>query len=74
MNHEWDWPPTRRRRFYRTIYYRQPLGWGSPVARKAARIYGRVTIVIIKMLIAIPLAMIAIGAFWLLWVIITRFN
>jgi hypothetical protein len=26
--HEWDWPPVRRRRFYRTIDYYQPSGWG----------------------------------------------
>jgi hypothetical protein len=28
-------------------------------------------VVAIKMLIAVPLALMAIGAFWLLWVIIT---
>jgi hypothetical protein len=71
MNHEWDWPPTRRRRFYRTIDYCQPSGWSSPGVRNAARIYWRVTFTIIKMLISIPLAILAVGAFWLLWVIIT---
>jgi hypothetical protein len=71
--HEWDWPPrARRRRFYRTIDY-QPRGWGSPVTKKIVRVYGRVTIEIIKMLIAIPLSMIAIGAFWLLGVIIALY-
>jgi hypothetical protein len=67
---EWDWPPTRRRRYYRTIDVYQPSGWNSPVAKKAVRIYWRVTITLIKMLISIPLAMMGIGAFWLLWVII----
>jgi hypothetical protein len=69
MEHEWDFPPPRRRRSYRTIDYYQPSGWSSPVARKAVRIYLRVTITIIKMLLAVPLSIIAIGAFWLLWVI-----
>jgi hypothetical protein len=72
---EWDWPPTRRRyrryRRYRTFDVYQPSGWNSPVAKKAIRIYWRVTITIIKMLLAIPLSIMAIGAFWLLWTIIT---
>jgi hypothetical protein len=79
MKHEWDdflglhvrvSPRPRRRRYYRTIDYR-PSGWSSPGARKAVGIYWRVTITIIKALIAIPLSILAIGAFWLLWVIIT---
>jgi hypothetical protein len=70
---EWDWPPTRRRRFYRTFDY-QPSGWNSPVTKKAVRVYWRVTITLIKALISIPLSIMAIGAFWLLWIIITRFN
>jgi hypothetical protein len=67
---EWDWPPTRRRRFYQTIDVYQPSGWNAPVARKAVDIYFRATLFIIKALIAIPLSIMAIGAFWLLWVII----
>jgi hypothetical protein len=74
MNHEWDWPPVRRRRFYRTIDVYQPSGWNSPGAKKAVNIYWRVTITLIKALIAIPLSIMAIGAFWLLWIIVTRFN
>jgi hypothetical protein len=80
MEHEWDWPPTRhcsdlggalaRRRTYRTIDY-QPSGWSSPVTKKVVGIYWRVTITLIKMLLAIPLSIMAIGAFWLLWIIIT---
>jgi hypothetical protein len=71
---EWDWPPTRRRRFYRTIDVRQPSGWGSPGVRKAVRIYWKTTIFLIKMLISIPLAILVIGSIWLLWIIVTRFN
>ena len=70
MNHEWDWPPTRRRRYYRTIDY-QPSGWSSPGAKKIVRVYWRVMVTAIKMLLAIPLSLLAIGAFWLLWIIIT---
>jgi hypothetical protein len=74
MNHEWDWPPPRRgQRFYRTIDYYQPSGWNSPGVRKAVRIYLRVTVFVIKMLLAILLAILAIGAFWLLGVIISLF-
>jgi hypothetical protein len=75
MEHEWDWPPPRRQRFERTSDY-QPTGWSSPGVRKAIRIYWRVTITLIKMLISIPLAIVGIAAFWMLWVIVTvtRFN
>jgi hypothetical protein len=72
MKHEWDWPPTRRWRYHRTDVY-QPSGWGSPGARRAVDIYWRTTIAIIKMLLAIPLSIAAIGSFWLLWIIVTRF-
>jgi hypothetical protein len=69
---EWDWPPRRRR--YRTVRSRfdvyQPSGWNSPGVKKAVRVYWRVTITIIKLLLAIPLSILAIGAFWLLWIII----
>jgi hypothetical protein len=68
---EWDWPPTRRRRYYRTVYVYQPGGWNSPGAKKAVRIYWQVTITIIKMLFAIPLSIMAVGAFWLIWILIT---
>jgi hypothetical protein len=70
MTHEWDWPPIRGR--YRTVdVFYQPGGWASPVTKKAVRIYWQVTITVIKMLLAIPLSIIAAGAFWLLWTIIT---
>jgi hypothetical protein len=67
---EWDFPP-RRRRYYRTIDAYQPSGWNSPGVKKAANIYWRTTITIIKLLLAVPLSIMAIGAFWLLWTIIT---
>jgi hypothetical protein len=69
---EWDWPPTRGRRYYRTVDVYQPSGgWNSPRVRKAVDIYWRTTVVIIKMVIAVPLAVMAIGAFWLLAVIVS---
>jgi hypothetical protein len=69
---EWDWPPTRRWRFqYRPTIEHQPSGWSSPVTKKVIDIYFRATIFIIKMLISIPLAIMAVGSIWLLWVIIT---
>jgi hypothetical protein len=68
---EWDWPPTRRWRYYRTIDYYQPSGWSSPVTKTIVRVYWRVTITAIKMLLAVPLSIMAIGAFWLLWIIVT---
>jgi hypothetical protein len=72
---EWDWPverpPTRRRqRYYQTINVPSG-GWSSPGVRKAVDIYWQVTITVIKMLLAIPLAIMAIGAFWLLAVIVS---
>jgi hypothetical protein len=73
IEHEWDFPPPRRRRrFYRTIDY-QPSGWSSPGVRKAVRVYWRVTLFIIKALLAIPLAIMAFGAFWLLGICIALF-
>jgi hypothetical protein len=71
--HEWDWPPPRHRRYYRTIDY-QPSGWSSPSAKRAIRIYWRVTITLIKALISVALSIIAIGSIWFLWIIVTRFN
>jgi hypothetical protein len=67
---EWDWPPRRRRR-YRTIDIYQPSGWNSSGAKKAVRIYWQVTITIIKMLLAIALTVMAFGASWLFWTVIT---
>jgi hypothetical protein len=78
---EWDWPPVqprnfsmlrpRRRRYYQTVEAYQPSGWNSPVTKKIIDIYWRVTITIIKMLIAIPLSIMTIGGIWLLWVLFT---
>jgi hypothetical protein len=71
MEHEWDFPPPRRRRSYRTIDYHQPSGWSSPIARKIVRVYLRVMVTAIKMLLAIPLSLLAVGSIWFLWIIIT---
>ena len=72
MRHEeWDWPPKRRRRYRGVINVYPRSGWGSPGVRKAVNIYWRVTITIIKMLIAIPLAIMTVGAFWLFFVLVT---
>lgn len=68
---EWDWPPTRRRRYYRTVDVYQPSGWNSPGVKKAIDIYWRVTITIIKVLLATYLSIMAFGASWLFWTVIT---
>jgi hypothetical protein len=68
---EWDWPPTRTWRYRRTVDVYQPGGWSSPVTKKVVRIYWRVMITAIKMLLAIPLSIMAVAAFWLLWIIVT---
>jgi hypothetical protein len=71
--HEWDWPP-RRRRFlagFRTRFdVYQPSGWSSPAAKFAVSIYWRITVGIMKTLLATALTIVAIGAFWLFWVIV----
>jgi hypothetical protein len=64
----WDWPPRRRWRYRRTFDVYQPSGWNSPGAKKAVGIYWKVTIALIKALIAIPLSLLAIGSVWLLWI------
>jgi hypothetical protein len=70
---EWDWPPRRRWRHYRTIDVYQPSGWNSPVAKKVVSVYWQVTITAIKVLLAIPLSIIAIGSVWLLWTIVALY-
>jgi hypothetical protein len=70
---EWDWPPTRRWRYYRTIEYQPPSGWSSPGVRKAVRIYLQVTFTLIKMLVAIPLSLMLIGSIWFLWILVSLF-
>jgi hypothetical protein len=75
---EWDWPPRRHRYrwgryrpIYRTIEGYQPSGWNSPIAKKVIHIYWRVTINVIKILIAIPLSLLFIGGLWLIWTLMT---
>jgi hypothetical protein len=69
---EWDWPPRRRRyRRYRTRFdVYEPRGWSSPLTTRIVRIYWRTMVTAIKMLLAIPLAIVAIGSFWLFGVIV----
>jgi hypothetical protein len=59
--------------YYRTIDVYRPSGWNSPGVKKAISIYWKTTLFIVKALIAIPLAIVTIGAFWLLGVIIMLF-
>jgi hypothetical protein len=72
---EWDWPPTRRRKyyrspkFYRTIDIYPPSGWNSPITKKIVSAYCHVMITAIKMLLAIPLTIMLIGSIWLLWIL-----
>jgi hypothetical protein len=68
---EWDWPPTRRWRYYRTVDVYQPGGWNSPATKKAISIYWRVMITGIKLLLVISLGIMAFGASWLFWTVIT---
>jgi hypothetical protein len=68
---EWDWPPTRRRGNYRTSDTYQPSGWGSPIATKIVNIYWRVIITCIKVLLTVALTIMAFGASWLFWTVIT---
>jgi hypothetical protein len=62
-----------RRPRSRRFYQRPPSGWNSPGVRKAVRIYFRTTLFIVKMLVSIPLSILAVGAFWMLGVIIMLF-
>jgi hypothetical protein len=73
---EWDWPPTQGRyRRYRTVRSRfdiyQPKGWGSPIEKKIINIWWRVMITSIKVLLTIALTIMAFGASWLFWTLIT---
>jgi hypothetical protein len=73
---EWDWPPTRGRR-YRWPPTRsrfdafQPSGWGSPIEKKIINIWWRVMMTSIKVLLTVALTIIAFGASWLFWTVIT---
>jgi hypothetical protein len=71
---EWDWPPRRRRfraRVRTSFDIYQPSGWNSPLVKKAIDIYWRITIGIIKVMLAIVLTVVALGSFWLLWTLVT---
>ena len=69
---EWDWPPRRHWRRYPSrfdIY--QPSGWGSPIEKKIINIWWRVMMISIKVLLTIALTIMAFGASWLFWTLIT---
>jgi hypothetical protein len=72
MTHEWDWPPTRRRRYYRRSFDTyQPSGWDWPIRKKIINIWWRVMMISIKVLLTIALTIMAFGASWLFWTVIT---
>jgi hypothetical protein len=83
VRHEWDdflgvrVRVRRRPHLYPRVHHSdselRPTGWNSPGVRKAIDIYFRVTLTIFKMLLAVPLSLLAIGAFWLFWICITLF-
>jgi hypothetical protein len=68
---EWDFPPTRHRGNYRASDIYQPSGWNSPVTKKIIDIYWRVMIACIKVILITALTILAFGASWLFWTVIT---
>jgi hypothetical protein len=68
---EWDWPPPRRRGNYRASDIYQPSGWGSPIEKKIINIWWRVMIACIKVILITALTIIAFGASWLFWTVLT---
>jgi hypothetical protein len=74
---EWDWPEPRRGRYRRLPtrsrfdVYQQPSGWNSPIVKKIIHIYWLTMVTIIKVLLAILLSIVAFGASWLFWTVIT---
>jgi hypothetical protein len=51
--------------------YQPGSGWNSPVTKKIIDAYWQVTITIVKVLVAVPLTAMIIGAIWLIWVLVT---
>jgi hypothetical protein len=68
---EWDWPPPRRRGNYRSSDIYQPSGWDWPIRKKIINIWWRVMMTSIKVLLTIALTIMAFGASWLFWTVIT---
>ena len=79
MRHEWDWPPTRSWRHQRTVYRltlntgRRRTHWDSPITKKIVDVYWRTVIGLIKIALAVWLALMAIAAFGLLWTLVALF-
>jgi hypothetical protein len=79
---EWDWPPPRRSRAEqielesriveeRIVLPRRqapPRGSGN-LSKRPAGIFSTIVVTILKVLIAIPLALVALGAVWFLSVL-----
>jgi hypothetical protein len=70
--------PRPRRRKYYDIYQPgswdpvdQPNGWNSPITKRVADIYWRITIAIIKVLLIGYLTIVAFAAAWLFCTVIT---
>src|ERR1700730_12833800 len=69
---EWDWPPSRGR--YRTLdnsVHFTSHGWDWPIRKKIINIWWRVMMISIKVLLTIALTIMAFGASWLFWTVIT---
>jgi hypothetical protein len=72
---EWDWPPRRRRgyfRAYRTFDVAKPYGTNS-LGQKIARVYIRVMWTIFKIAVAIPVTILTVGSIWLLGFLLTLY-
>jgi hypothetical protein len=71
---EWDWPPRRGRYRWPPIRSRFDVyqsGWGSPIEKKIINIWWRVMTTSIKVLLTVALTIMAFGASWLFWTVIT---
>jgi hypothetical protein len=77
---EWDWPPTRRRRYYRIVDINPPIssydavnscGWNSPVTKKVVSVYWLTMITCLKVILISALTIMAFGASWLICTVLT---
>jgi hypothetical protein len=64
-------PPLEFRRTGSRFDVYQPSGWNSPVVKKIVNAYWLITITAIKVMVAVPLTIAMIGAFWFVWIILT---
>jgi hypothetical protein len=71
---EWDWPPRRRRgyyRTYRTLDVHQPSSWDWSIRKKIIDIGWKTMIAVIKVVLTIALTAMAAGASWLIVTVLT---